>query len=247
MLDFAALGVEVPADAQTKINAQVEALVKDSVSKEVSGLKSKNDELLGTVKGFQEKLKAFDGIDPVRTRELFDKFNKDEELSLLKDGKVDQLIDKRVSEARAKFDDEMKGKLAELEVAAKERDAYRHRFEAHLVRDRVGQIALEAKVIPSALDDIARRAMEVFRVNEKGELEARDKDGNLLKTEAGELLTPARFIEALKKAAPHYWPASASGSLNGSGPEPGSDKEAAMLRAAEAGDLKLYRRLRDGK
>lgn len=247
MLDFAALGVDVPADAQTKINAQVESLVKETLNKEVSGLKSKNEELLGTVKGFQEKLKAFDGIDPVRTRELFDKFNKDEELSLLKDGKVDQLIEKRVGEARAKFDDELKSKLGELDATAKERDAYRQRYEAHLIKEQVGSIALAAKALPTALDDIARRAMDLFKVNEKGELEARDKDGNLLKTESGDLVTPARFIESLKKAAPHYWPASASGSLNGSGPEPGSDKEAAMLKAAESGDLKTYRRLRDGK
>ncbi len=39
-------------------------------------------------KGLQEKLKAFEGIDPVETRKLMEQFQKDKDLQLLKDGKL---------------------------------------------------------------------------------------------------------------------------------------------------------------
>lgn len=243
MLDFT--GTDIPADVQTRLNDQVSKAITGAVEKEVGGLKSKNEELLGTVKGFQDKLKAFEGIDPEKTRALFDKFSKAEEQDLLKNGDVEGVINKRLGDARVKFDEELKGVRGELDKTSKERDTYKNRYEGHVVRDAVGKLALEAKAHPTALDDIARRAMDIFKVTDKGELEARDKDGNLIKTETGDLLTPQRFVESLKKAFPHYWPGSAGGGLDGDAEGTENELDAKMAKAAESGDMATYNRLRE--
>lgn len=245
MLDFT--GTDIPAETQAKLNEQVSKAITGAVEKEVGGLRAKNEELLGNFKGLQEKLKAFDGIDPEATRALFDKFSKAEEQDLLKSGNIDGLVNKRLGDAKIKHDDEMKTVRGDLEKTAKERDSYKGRYESYVVRDVVGKFALESKAHTTALDDIARRAMDIFKVNEKGELEARGEDGSLLKTETGDLLTPQRFIESLKKAYPHYWPGSTGAGLDGDVDGTGNDIEDKMAKAAEAGDMKTYNRLREAR
>ncbi|MGE4486361.1 MAG: hypothetical protein AB7C95_00875 [Synergistaceae bacterium] len=242
-LDFGT--AEVPQEVQESLNGQVDKLVSAAIEKEVGGLKGKNNELLEKLTKQGETLKQFEGIDPVKTRELLEKMDKDADLQMLKDGKLDELVSKKADGIKAKYEDQLKGVNSTLEQVSSERDLFKSKYESHVVSDVVGKLALESKVVPTALDDINRRAREVFVVNEKGELEARDKDGNLLKNEEGDLVTPQRFIEALKKAAPHYWPASKGGGLGGDGADnAGTDMEARMAAAAKSGDMETYNRLR---
>ncbi len=245
-LDFGT--AEIPQEVKESLNGQVGKLVQEAVGKEVDGLKGKNNELLEKLNKQGETLKQFEGIDPVKTRELLEKMDKDADLQMLKDGRLDDLVAKKVDGVKATYEDQLKGMKGTLEQTASERDLFRSKYESHVVSEQVGKLALESKVVPSALDDINRRARELFVVNEKGELEARDKDGNLLKNADGDLLTPARFLEALKKDAPHYWPASKGGGLGGDGADMGgSDIEARMAAAASKGDMETYNRLRREK
>lgn len=243
VLDFGSLGVDIPQEVQEKLNAQ-EA---DNINKEVSGLKNKNDELLGGQKTLKEKLAAYDGIDPEKTRKILADIEKDKDLQMLKDGKLDELVEKRANDYKVKYDDKLKGVQTDLEKITGERDTYKSKFEQHLVGQSVGKVALDAKALPTALDDITRRAMDVFQVTENGELEARNADGTLMKTEEGDLLTPARFIEKLKSEAPHYWPPSQSGGLGGDGDDSGSDLDKRMEKAANEGDMETYEKLRAQK
>lgn len=237
-LDFS--GIDVPPEVQEQLNAQEAA----NIAKEVGGLKSKNEEIMGKYQSTKERLTAYDGIDPEKTRKILSDLEKDQDLQMLKDGKLDELVEKRTNDIKLKFDDEKKGLTTNLEQITGERDTYKTQLEQHVVGSAVGKVALDAKALPTALDDITRRAMDIFQVTENGELEARNADGTLMKTEEGDLLTPARFIEGLKASAPHYWPPSQGGGLTGDGDESGSDLEKRMAKAADEGDMETYEKLR---
>lgn len=245
-LDFGS--AEVPAEVQENLNGQVDKLVQEAVGREVDGLKGKNQELLDKLTKQGETLKQFEGIDPVKTKELMEKLEKDADLKMLQDGKLDELVAKKVDGVKATYEDQLKGVNTNLEKVTGERDTFKTKYEEQVVGSAIGKLALDAKAVPSAMDDITRRARDIFVVNEKGELEARDKDGNLLKNADGDLLTPQRFIDALKKDAPHYWPASKGGGLGGDGGsgDP-NDLEARMAKAADAGDMETFHRLRAEK
>lgn len=245
-LDFGK--AEVPQEVQDSLNNQVAEIVKGAVEEQVGGLKTKNQELLDKLTKQGDTLKQFEGIDPVATKELLAKLEKDKDLQLLKDGKLDELVAKKVDGMKAKFEDQLKGVNDNLAKVTGERDSYRGKYESHVVGDAVTKLALEAKVVPSALADVVRRAKDVFVVTDKGELEARDKDGGLIKNAEGDLMTPQRFIEGLKKEAPHYWPSSKSGGITGDGSDtPATELENRMLKASADGDMETYRRLRREK
>jgi hypothetical protein len=106
--------------------------------------------------------------------------------------------------------------------------------------------------LPGAIDDIIRRGLDIYTVGEDDALESRDKDGNLRKTEDGKnLLTADVWINELKESenSSHYFPGSQGAGAGGSGGQghKQSDIDAAMDKAADAGDMVTYRRLRAEK
>lgn len=225
--------------------ADIDSAVAKAVADATGSLNTKNQELLDELKTTKSTLKGFEGLDAEDVRKTMELFNQSEEAKLLKDGKFDEVINKRTEKLRGEYD----GKLADL---AKERDAavesggkYEQLYKNKIVDDEIRQIALEAKVIPEALDDVLRRGRDVFSLAEDGSLEARDKDGNLVKLD-DHLMTPKLFVESLRKSAPYYWPGSTgTGASGAGGAGSGSDLDSQIAAAAAKGDTKLYRQLRN--
>lgn len=224
--------------------ADVDAAVAKAVSDATTKLTGKNDELKGELGKAKDILKKFEGLDADDVRSTMDLFNQSEEAKLLKEGKFDEVISKRTEKLRGDYD----GKMADLQ---KERDAateagskFEQLYKNKIVDDEIRKIALEAKVIPEALEDVLRRGRDVFQLAADGTIEARDKDGNLLKS-GDHLMDPKLFVEGLKKSAPYYWPGSTgTGAAGGSGGGAGNDVDAQLADAAAKGDTKKYRELR---
>lgn len=226
------------------VNLTNEAKVK--VDEAVSGLKTKNAEILDEKKSLNEKLKAFDGID-VETAKVALKFheeNKDAEF--LKDGTVEELIEKKISQLISDHET-LVGELTEnLTVQTARGDKYQSKFESKLVSDDLTQEAIKQGVRPEAVSDIVLKGSMVFSVGtESGEVEARDKDGKLAVTEDKKVLTVKNWIEGLKTTSPHYWPDSeGAGAFGGKGGS-SDDITTKLNELAAAGKMKEYRALRD--
>ena len=219
--------------------------VQKTVDEAVAGLKTKNDELLTEKKKVQDALKNFDNIDPVKAREALSFLENNHDAQLIKDGKVDELIEKRTSAMKSDHETrvlELSGKLTENEKAAL---LYRTLYETKMVDDSLREAAVAAKVRPEAIADILLRGRSVFSLATDGTTEARDHEGKLKKTADGEkVLTVTNWVEDMKKSSPHYWPSSEGIGAFGGGSGGGEDLNDQINRSAAKNDMGLYRKLR---
>jgi len=210
----------------------------------VSGLKSKNAELLDEKKKIERKLREFESFDFDKANEALEFLENNKDAQLIKDGKVDELIEKRTSQLVSDHEaaiNEIKGQLKEeMERAG----LYENLYKTKMVEDALRDVAIKAKVRPEAITDVLLHGKNVFSLADDGSIEARDENGKLRKTEDDKVLTPANWIEGLKKVSPHYWPESRGAGAFGGGFSDENDLTAAMHRAAERGDMVEYRRLR---
>lgn len=241
---------EVREQAEGVLKASIEEVkgslqddIAAAVSEATKGLKENHDKLLDEKKKLQ---KTYEGItDPQEALEALKLINENEEMKLLKEGKFEEVIEKRLSEKTGEFETQI-GELSTKNKEAVERaDKYQTLYENKLVTDAIRDAATVAKVEPHAVADALLHGQAVFSVAEDGTVEARGKDGKLLKDEDGKVLTPSLWIESRKKVSPHWWPKSEGGDLN-----PGEDYEsidAQMRRAADKGDTALYRKLKEKK
>lgn len=94
----------------------VDAQIKAAVDAATAGLAAKNAQLLSELKTDREKLKSFDGIDPVKVKELMAKFDGDEDSKLIAEGKIEELLNR-------KYEKRDKDWQAKLNAAIAERDA----------------------------------------------------------------------------------------------------------------------------
>lgn len=211
------------------------------LERETTGLKTKNAELLGKVRDFDTKLKAWDGLEPDKVRKLLTTFEENEELKLLAEGKHDEVINRRIEREQAAWQSQMETLRGELE----DRDtklASANSQVRDLMIDTTVLTAFQAEGgLPTASDDIIYRATVFFDV-EDGLVVARDTAGELIRGKDGPI-TIKEWIVNLKTTAPHLFPGS-QGAGGGSGGGSQTDTEVKMAAAASSGNMKEYRRLR---
>ena len=214
------------------------------LDEKLSGLKSKNTELLDEKKQVQAKLKAFENFDMDAAKEAMDFLENNKDAQMIKDGKVDELIEKKTSQMRSDHEAVLSEMAGELKTIKAKADLYEGMYNTKMIDDGLREAAVEAKIRPEAIPDMLLKGRSIFSLAEDASLEARDKDGRLRKTDDDKVLTPTNWIESLKKTSPHYWPASEGAGARGAGVGDESDMTAALARAASSGNMTEYRRLR---
>ena len=188
-------------------NPAIKAAIATAVETSVSGLKTKNSELLGKLKETTGKLTQFEtqfeGIDIDAVKGLLSRAGQDEETKLLTEGKVDEVFNRRTERLRADNDKQLKALTARAEKA----EAFAAKFQGKVLGDSVRGAALKAGALPEATDDIILRAKGVFSLNQEGEAVAVDEHGEIVRGKDGKSpLTPLEWAESLRESAPHLWP-----------------------------------------
>ena len=226
--------------AKIKSDHQIE------LDEQVSGLKAKNSELLGEKKKVQEDLKKYSDFDMDKAKEALEFLENNKDAQMVKDGKIEELFDRRVSVMRSDHEAMVTELKSSLKEATERATNFEGLYKTKTVQDTLRDQAIAAKVRPEAIPDVVMRGSTVFSVaeNDPTLIEARDHEGKLCKTEDDKVLTPANWINGLKKVSPHYWPESKSaGAYGGTGnPE---DKMQALQEAADRGDHAAFRKLRE--
>ena len=241
-------------DAELRQQAidQYEASVKEvtesldsKIEEAVAGLKSKNEELLSEKKAIKEKLNQFKDItDPEKALEALNFLQDNEEAQLIKDGKFDELIEKRTSNLRIEHEKQLNDLKDALESTSSEKTKYESLYKTKIMDDAMRDVATKAGVRPEAVTDILLRSKQMFTLVDDGSLEARDADGKLLKNEQGNVITPAVWLESLKETSPHYWPSSSGVGARGGNITGNADLTEKLSELAAAGDMDGYRALR---
>lgn len=213
-------------------------------TEQIDKLALKNQQLIDDLKITKDRLKAFDGFDVEAFKSMKAKFDESNEAELLKAGKIDELLDKRVEKINAQYSDKLTSLSNELSTLKNERDAYQTKYTSKVLDDTIRDAAIKAGVTASAINDVILNAKQLFTVDQSGEIEARDKAGNLVKTIDGMLLTPQRFLDDRREVSPHWW-----GATNGAGMKGGNFKGSVpdlgtrLQQAASSGDQVEFRRL----
>ena len=220
-------------------------MLTQKVNEATSGLQAKNTELLAEKKKLQDRFKGI--TDPEEAMKALQLINENEDVRLIKEGKLDEVIERRTSALRSDFEAKVGELNGSLEEAQKKGKQYEQLFKNKMVEDAIRDAALAAKVEPGALFDVVQRGKQVFTLGEDNNtVEARDANGKLIKLEDGvKILTPSLFVEGLKKTAPHFWPKSVSAGFDVAGANELEDIEHQMNLAADRGDTKTYRALRN--
>jgi len=233
-------------DLDTKI-AEALSAQKTELTKDSEGLNKKNTELLATLKTATEKLKTTEGIDIQALLDLQKTVENDEILSLMASGKHSEALEKSTEKMRVTHSAEIESLSTKLADEVESSTKNKNLVDSLLIDGGSKTSFIKAKGLDTALEDIALRARQVWKV-EEGELVPRGADGEMMKGEKG-ILTMDEWAEGLKEKAPHLFPASESAGAQGGkgGSIDLTTIDGQMVEAAKKGDTKLLRELKKKK
>ncbi len=208
-------------------------------------LLTKNQQLLDEIKPIKDKLTAWGDLDPNNIRTLLNRFDQDEELKLISEGKHDEVIKKRTERIASDYQAKINTTTEELTATKAERDAYKTQVHKLLVDGNAVTAFLKAGGLETAVEDVQLRASKVFTV-EKGEAIARDAKNEIILGKNGPM-TMDEWAEGLRESASHLYPASNGAKPNGSKNGSGNTIDDKIAAAGKAGDVDELRRLRQEK
>lgn len=205
--DPAAAGLTLDATQTAALQEALGGKVQEYLDKEVNGLKSKNQELLGsnrTIKTELDKLKGqFEGLDIDAVKGLLAKVGQDEETKLIAEGKLDEVINRRTERLRTDSDKQIKAANERADKA----EAFAAKYSDKVLADSIRAAAIKAGALPEAAEDIILRARGTFKLSEDGEAIATDRDGEVVYGKDGKTpLSPLEWAESLRETATHLWP-----------------------------------------
>lgn len=210
-------------------------LIKDhegvtKIRKTANDLDKKAKDAAKALTELQEK---FGDLDPEAAREALKAIEDAGDKEMLDDGKVDELVEKRVSAARTDFDKQLEAKdarIAELETGSV---SLTGELASIKIYDAVKDAALAKGARKEALADIANRAKGVWSLVD-GEPKAMDGE-EAVYGKSGEALTINEWVETLAADSAHLFEANSGGGAQG-GDKGGNQGGVSQVSLAAAGD-----------
>ena len=198
------------------LRKQVEQLEQDR-----SALTNNNRKLLDEKKSVQQQLdemnETWGGKDPKIIQSLLEQIENDRDKREIAEGKFDEVIARKLQAKEADYQQRettLREQLAERDDKLGEKD---HRIRELMVRGEFAQVAANPKngVQPTAMRDIEREAMDVYRFNEDGELVPLDKNGHVIysKVDATMPMPPSEWLATQRDVSPHWFIASSGAGM----------------------------------
>lgn len=200
---------------------------------DVSGLKSALEREREDRRKAREDLAKYKDIDPTKYQELLAKQREIEEKGLIDAGKIDELVANRVQAMKEKLEGDLTSEKTKSQTL-------QQRLEVLLIDSEVQREALPI-VVETAMDDVVRRAREVFTIIDGHSVPMRD--GKVIYGEDG--VTPLKvkdWLAGLAKAAPHLFKQSQGGGANNNGGRGTGSGSSDLSNLPPSERLKLVRR-----
>ncbi len=162
----------------------------------------------------RDGLKLWHGMDHAEVQIKLDRIP---ELELAAEGKMDdekigQLVDSRIAQKTGPLQRQIDQLTTERDGFQSERDVLQGQASRRDMTDAVRVVALEMKVVPTALLDVDMVAASYLE---------RDDAGMWIVRADSQSMTPGLdikgFMKEMMKVRPHWWPASAGGGAGGGG------------------------------
>lgn len=192
---------------------EVKSAIASEVAKQVTGLKNKNDELLGRQRELKDQLSKFEGMDADNIKKILAQFESDEEAKLIADGNYDEVISRRMG----RFTADKEREVDEWKTKAEKAIAFADKFKSTVLADQVKDAALGAGGSAEALKGFELMAKEVFKINDDGEAVAMDGDQVLYGKDGKNPLSLNEWAESLREKAPYLFPKGSGSGAQGGG------------------------------
>jgi hypothetical protein len=173
----------------------------------------------------QQQLDKLKDVDPVKYAELIKLQQDVEEGRLIKEGKLEEVVNLRVTNMKR----DLEGQLATSNSALSQANA---RLAVLMIDDAVRQAAVKIGALPTALDDVVLRARTVYSMD-KGQPIPKDDKGQVIYGKDGS--TPMAiedWLVGLKKTAQHLF-AGSQGSGAGGGRSASTGVDMSKLSPAQ--------------
>jgi hypothetical protein len=196
-------------DGKFRLDAEIE---------DVSGLKGALEKERKAARDAEAKRKELEdrlkGFDPDEYEALKRAKEDAEDARLRAEGRVDEIATRKAEKVIA----EVNQRLADAEAKAAAERQRADRFSQHVLDDQIRAAAAKAGIHANAVDDALFRGRSMFQLDENGRAVHIGDDGKPVRGKDGRTaLDPAEWLDNMKKAAPHWFPAGASGSGSGGG------------------------------
>ena len=167
-----------------------------------SALQKERDAAKNAQKALSEMTSKYAGIDADQTRQLLAKLAQDEDARLIAEGKIDEVIEKRVNNMRSSFEDQQRELNSKLESEQNRVKAYKSKaISAEIVK-----ASTQVGVLNTALNDVILRSTGQFDIDANGNVVAIDSSGNVIYDADGQSpLSVTTWVNTLKKDAPHLF------------------------------------------
>lgn len=197
-------------------NPEVQKLIQAKLDEEVAGLKKKNSDLIAQEKKFKEQMSQYEGIDLEKIKNLQKQMAENEEMRLLAEGKTEEVVARRVELLKKDYEAQLnarESKIKEYENTLSSREeALRQLRVDGAIREAYVSLDYE----PAALDDVIRKARDVFIMGEDGKVIPRDEHGNLIFGKDGKSnITASEWLQNLAEKKPYLRKPSKGGGATG--------------------------------
>lgn len=179
---------------------EIQALIQAKADEQVSGLKAKNDELLGKLtktKGEFDGLKSqFSDVDLEEYRSFKAKIKEDETTKLIAEGKIEEVLNQRVQALKQDYE----GKLSQTAQQAE-------LYKSKVLNGYISTAAAQAGVDKNAIDLVALLAQqEGVKLDERGNPVIVDSEGNVRYSKDGNTpLSLNDWLNNLQESKPLLW------------------------------------------
>lgn len=170
--------------------------------------KERLDEFRENNIALQKQLDKLKDIDPVKYRELITLQREVEEGQLLKAGKIDEVVNSRVTAMKTALEGERDGFKSRAESAE-------GRLSVLLIDSAIRSEALKLGVVSTALDDVVLRARTVYKMKDGAAVPHDDKDQVIFGRDGKTPMPMTDWLTGLKKTAPHLFANSQGGGAGG--------------------------------
>lgn len=172
--------------------------------------KERLDEFRENNVNLQKQLEKLKDVDPVKYKELVELQRQVDEGKLLKEGKVEEVVNSRVTAMKATLEAERDGFKTRAETSEGQ-------LAVLLIDSAVRAEALKKGIATTALDDVVLRARTVYKMKE-GVAVPHNEKGEVVYGKDGKTPMPMTdWVEGLKKTAPHLFAGHSGGGAAGGG------------------------------
>lgn len=176
---------------------------------DVAGLKSALNKERGIAKAAVDarnaQAKEFEGLNAEEMRNVFAKFETDEEKKLLKDGNLDAVVEKRLEKMRGDYEKKLKDSNDATAAAEATKQRWLDRVRDSYLREAA------AKLHPSAIDDAILRGRSMFTLDESGAPVQMEDGAVKIGKDGKSPYSPAEWLDGMRDIAPHWFPSTGSG------------------------------------